>query len=258
MNRLMIFILLISLMGCSATPTGRKQLKLMPESQMNSLGDQSYKEMKKKTPISSNKRYNEYVRCVSYALLNALNRNPKDWEITVFKDESANAFALPGNNIGVHTGILKIATDQAELAAVIGHEIAHVDADHGNERMSQNILTQGLLVGANIVLEEKESQNKNLILAGMGLGMQFGVLMPYSRSHETEADLLGLKYMAKAGFDPAKAANLWKKMSKNGGSPPEILSTHPSPESRIHRLTKEAKKYQSTYQKVKNKPSCHL
>lgn len=253
-----LFILLL-LFGCSTTPTGRSQLKLMPEGQMNSLGDQSYREMKKKIPSSRNRAYNNYVRCVAYAILKANGRSINDWEITVFKDETANAFALPGNNIGVHTGILKIATDQAELAAVIGHEIAHVDADHGNERVSLNMVMQLGLVAGQIALSKGRDKTKNdlILLGALGLS-QFGVLLPFSRSHETEADLLGLKYMAKAGFDPRKASNLWVKMSKGRSSIPEWASTHPSGATRIKALNRESLKYISTYQSVANKPNCSL
>src|SRR5690606_40406772 len=133
------------------------------------------------------------------ALLVALNKNPKDWTVNVFQDDSANAFALPGNNIGVHTGMLKLATDQSELAAVMGHEIAHVEANHGNERVSQNMVVQGGLAVATVALasQEKKTQNQ-LILAGLGVGAQFGIMLPFSRHHEKEADLMGLEYMAKA------------------------------------------------------------
>lgn len=254
----MKYIILFFLISCSSTPMGRTQLKLLPDSQMSALGDQSYAQLKQKIPKSNNKNLNKYVRCVTDALLIAQNKNPREWEVTVFEDNTANAFALPGNNIGVHTGILSLATDQAELAAVLGHEIAHVDSHHGNERLSQNLIIQGGLVVTQIALSQKRSKNDGLILAGLGLGAQFGILLPFSRSHETEADLLGMKYMALAGFNPDMAVILWQKMAKGGSSVPEFMSTHPSSQSRINYLTEEAKKYKQTFLNVSSKPNCHL
>jgi predicted Zn-dependent protease len=247
------------LCACATTTTGRNQLRLMPESQMASLGNQSYEQMRKTKKVSTNARYVNYVNCVTEAVLKGNGRNAKEWKVTVFEDESANAFALPGNNIGVHTGILKLASDQAELAAVIGHEIAHVDLHHGNERVSQNLLIQGGLVAGQLVLSQGENKNRDqLILASLGLGAQFGILLPFSRSHETEADLLGMQYMAKAGFNPEMASSLWVKMNKGGSNVPEFMSTHPSSQSRIDYLKKEAVKYQATYQAVTIKPQCQL
>lgn len=252
-------ILAFLIFSCSTTPTGRNQLKLMPESQMDALGNQSYQQMRKKIPISNNRRYNNYVRCVSHAILKANGRNINNWKITVFKDPTANAFALPGKNIGVHTGLLKIATNQEELAAVIGHEIAHVDAHHGNERVSLNMVVQLGLAAGQIALSSGKNKTKNdlILLGALGLS-QFGILLPFSRSHETEADLLGLKYMANAGFDPTKASNLWVKMSKGKSSLPEFASTHPNSQTRIKALNREAIKYVTTYQNVTHKPRCSL
>lgn len=253
-----ILLFLFQMNSCSVTPTGRSQLKLMPDSQMTKMGDASYEELKKKVPESKEPKQISYVKCVTNALLNAMGERPSEWEIRIFKDESANAFALPGKHIGVHTGMLKIATDQAELAAVIGHEIAHVKAEHGNERVSQNLIVQGGLAAGAIALNNSDNKNASLILAGLGVGAQFGILLPFSRKHESEADILGMKYMASAGFNPKGAVALWEKMSKQGNSPAEWLSTHPNPKSRIAYLEKEAKKYQSAYQNVALKPACHL
>lgn len=251
-------IVLVLVLGCSTTPTGRRQLKLIGDSKMSELGDQSYAQLKSQTPMSKNDDQVRYVKCISEGILKAIGQNPNEWEINVFADDSANAFALPGKNIGVHTGILKIASTPAQLAAVIGHEIAHVELDHGNERLSQNMIIQGGLAATQIALSQKSSdQTKNqLIVAGLGIGVQFGLALPFSRYHEKEADLLGLNYMARAGFDPTQAAELWIKMGQSSGSTPEFLSTHPNSSSRVEYLKKEAPKYKNQYNAVLNKPKC--
>lgn len=250
------FILCLFLFACSTSPTGRSQLTLMPSDQMSQMGDTAFQEMKKTQPVSNDSQKVQYVKCVTNRLLQAMGENPSEWEIKVFKDDSPNAFALPGKNIGVHTGMLDLVNNQHQLAAVIGHEIGHVIADHGNERVSQNLVAQAGLTAADIALG-RDSKNDQIIMAALGLGAQYGVLLPFSRKQESEADHLGLEYMAKAGFDPREAAELWKLMKqKAGGSPPEFLSTHPSPASRIQELSQLAPKYMQTYQAVENKPQC--
>lgn len=246
------------IVGCSSTPTGRSQLTLMSDSQMSSMGEQSFNEMKKNLKISHDQRQNTYVKCVSENILRSEGRNPSEWEVVVFEDKAINAFALPGKKIGVYTGMLGVATDQAELAAVIGHEVGHVDAEHGNERFSQNILLQGSLAAANVALAMKGNENGQLIMAGLGLGAQFGIMLPYSRKHESEADLIGLRYMAKAGFDPRGSVRLWEKMAKSGSHGPEFLSTHPVPETRIKQLNAHMGEALSVYNQIPSKPSCHL
>lgn len=255
-NLYLVFFLFI-FFGCSSSPTGRKQLKLIDSSQMAKMGDSSFEELKKKQPVSQNPKQNKYVKCITVELLKAMGENPSEWEILVFKDDSPNAFALPGKNMGVHTGMLSLVNNQHQLAAVIGHEIGHVIANHGNERVSQGLLTQAGLTAADLVLG-RDSKNDQMIVAALGLGAQFGILLPFSRKQETEADRLGLQYMAKAGFDPSEAPELWKLMSaKSGGkSPPEFMSTHPSPSSRIKDLSERAPAFMETYQNTNPKPHC--
>lgn len=240
----LLFLLLFT-QACATSPTGRKQLVVLSDSQMNSMGSQSFDEMKKKIPRESSPRVNAYVRCVADALLRHSRDQTgvRDWEVVVFRDDSANAFALPGGKIGVHTGLLKVAVTPAQLAAVVGHEIAHVIARHGNERVSQTFATQGGLAVVSAILSGKDrsedaQKKRALLFAGLGLGMQFGVLLPFSRSHESEADIVGQDLMANAGFDPAESLELWRNMAKASGSrsPPEFLSTHPSNETRIQDL----------------------
>jgi len=250
-------ILIFAVSACATTPTGRRQMRLMGEGQMDQMGDSSFSEMQKKLPVSTNPQYNAMVRCISIALLKAMGTNPNEWDIKVFDDKSPNAFALPGNNIGVHTGMITLVQNQHQLAAVIGHEIGHVLAHHGNERVSQSMISQTGMQVAGAVLGNG-SQSDQLILAGLGLGAQFGVLLPFSRKQETEADRMGVEYMAKAGFDPTQAAALWQVMSaaSGGGGQPEFMSTHPSAASRIADLTAYAKGYVATYQNAPIKPQC--
>lgn len=157
--------------------------------------------------------------------------------MTVFQEDSANAFALPGGKIGVHTGLLKVADNQSQLAAVIGHEIGHVQAQHSNERMSLQYATQSgmQLLGA---LAGQDSAAKQGIMAALGVGAEYGLALPFSRKHEAEADIIGLQLMAQAGFDPRESVGLWQNMAAaNGGNePPEFMSTHPSNSTRIEGL----------------------
>jgi predicted Zn-dependent protease len=200
------------------------------------MGVAAYEQMKQETPISDDRATNAYVRCVADAILNEIPQAGGNWELTVFEDYAVNAFALPGGTIGVYTGLLKVADGQDQLAAVIGHEIAHVIADHGNARISAAYAAQTGLQLAQAVAGAPTAQ-RNQLWGLLGLGVQAGVLLPYGRGQESEADMLGIEYMARAGFDPGASVLLWQNMSKAGGAgPPEFLSTHPSHETRISDL----------------------
>lgn len=224
---------------------------------MSQMGNSAFAQMKQKqSPLPKSAKATRYVRCITERLLKAMGENPQSWKIEVFGDKSPNAFALPGKNMGVHTGMIDLSQNQDQLAAVIGHEIGHVLAHHGNERATQQMLMQGGLAAADIFYGQKSKTN-GLVVSALGLGAQFGVLLPFSRKHETEADELGIRYMAKAGFDPREAAELWKLMKKSSaGAPPEFLSTHPSAQSRIQNLTGKAKGLLSVYDSVNDKPRC--
>ena len=187
-------------------------------------------------PKSNDERVNRYVRCVASAVT-AEAPGSHAWEVRVFESAQVNAFALPGGKIGVYTGILKVAENQHQLAAILGHEVAHVTAEHGNARVSAAYATQASLQVTQVLVGPSTPQ-KQQALALLGLGAQYGVLMPYGRRQETEADLIGLEIMAKAGFDPREAVGLWRNMSKaaQGRQPPVLLSTHPSHEGRIKAL----------------------
>ncbi len=255
LNLAIAFALLIS---CASSPTGRSQLILISDSQIAQMGIASFTQMKEQSPPVKDAAASTYVSCVSNALLKAAGENPVKWEVQVFNDKSPNAFALPGRKIGVHTGMFSVAQTPAQLAAVIGHEIGHVQAKHGAERVSLNMASQLSQQAAAISLQNNE--NSQLIMAAIGLGSQIGVMLPYSRTHESEADYIGLKLMAKAGFDPQDSIDLWINMSKaSNGNPPEFLSTHPSGKTRIQKLSANMPEANAIYQSVKAKglvPQC--
>ncbi len=256
MKILKYVLVILFISSCSTTPTGRKRLTLLPENQMNQMGDTAYAEMIKKQPtLSKSSSQYKRVHCLSVALLKAMGEDPQNWDINVFKDDEPNAFALPGNNFGVHTGMIDLVDNNSQLAAVIGHEIGHVLAKHGNERASQQLAVQGGMVLAQLYLGQDSNTDK-ILLGAMGLGAQVGILLPFSRKQESEADELGLKYMSEAGFDPAQAPQLWKKMAQKGSGPPEFLSTHPSPETRINKLSELAPRYKDIYLSQKSKNNC--
>lgn len=239
--------------GCQTSPTGRKQLILLPDDQLDAMGAQSFQELKTQTPIERDPASNAYVKCVANAITSALGSG--NWEVVVFKDDSANAFALPGGKIGVHTGMLKVAQTQDQLAAVIGHEVGHVLAKHGNERMSETLGAQTALAVFGATQKDRDQNNWKLALAS--LGVQFGYLLPHSRNQESEADVVGLELMAKAGFDPRQSVELWRNMSAaGGGQPPEFMSTHPSHETRIADLSANIPGAMNIYNQTKARPSC--
>ncbi|MGF1753616.1 M48 family metallopeptidase [Vibrio makurazakiensis] len=234
-------LVVAGLTACSASPTGRNQLLLFSDQDMNQLGATSFEQMKKEQPISKDAKTNAYVQCVSNSITQYIPKQKgfNNWEVVVFDSDQVNAFALPGGKIGVYTGLLKVAVNQDQLATVIGHEIAHVLADHSNERLSQSQLANTGLQLTNIAVGASQySQYQGVTMAALGLGVQYGVILPYGRTQESEADIVGLEYMAKAGFNPNQSVDLWQNMAKasGGSAPPELLSTHPSHNTRIKDL----------------------
>jgi predicted Zn-dependent protease len=254
----MATITLLVLVSCGTSPLGRKQMMMMPDAQLNQMGIKSFAAYKQKLPIERDSTINRYVRCIANAILTAANLPANQWEVVVFRDDSANAFAVPGNKIGVHTGLIDISENQNQLAAVIGHEVSHVLAKHSNERASQGALlntTQQLLLGGS----NANSGKNQMIMGLLGLGAQFGVMLPFSRIHESEADEHGLYLMSAAGFDPRESIRLWQNMSKGGAKQPEFLSTHPSGQTRISRLNQAMPKAMRNYNQAQatgKKPRC--
>lgn len=253
-----IAVCALILAACQSSPTGRNQLILVSDGQMSQLGAASFAQMLEKSPPSQDKALIDYVQCLSKPLLLAASENPADWEVKVFKDNSPNAFALPGRKIGVHLGMIKLAATPEQLAAVIGHEIGHVQAKHGAERVSLGMASKTAQQVAAIAVNGTEYGPA--AIAALGLGAQYGVILPYSRTHESEADYIGLKIMAKAGFEPQEAVSLWQNMGKLGGKkPPEFMSTHPASSTRIKALSanmNEAKILFEQARQAGKRPSC--
>lgn len=239
------------LTACSQNPyTGRSQLLMVSSGQEMTLGAQAYQQIKSdpKTKMSSDLREVEPVQRVAARVIEAAKKskyaeiaNQFQWEVTVIKDDKTlNAFALPGGKIAVYTGIFPAAKNEAGLAAIMGHEVVHALARHGGERMSQNVVTQGLLTGANVALAVAgvSPLATQGAMSALGAGAQFGVLLPFSRKHESEADYIGLLLASSAGYDPREAVRVWERMGQfsGGGGPPEFMSTHPGHETRIHQM----------------------
>lgn len=247
--------------GCQTSALGRRQFKMMSETEMSQMGVAAFADISKQTPPSRDALANAKVTCVANAITRSLtNVNAQNsWEVRVFADDTPNAFALPGGKIGVNTGLLKVARTQGQLAAVIGHEVSHVIEGHANERVSSEFASQTFMQAA-AVLADASNPMYGQMIGLLGAGVQVGVLLPYGRKHESEADLLGLDLMARAGFDPRESIALWRNMSEaGGGQPPEFLSTHPSHSTRIRDLEQRMPIAMPLYEDAKAKgraPRC--
>lgn len=243
------------LVACATSPTGRTQLALFSEAKLAEMGAASYQKIKKETPVEQAGGVNRYVQCVADAIT---RQTGGTWEVTVFEQDQANAFALPGGKIGVYKGLLDVSEGQDQLATVIGHEVAHVLSDHANERVSQQFATQGALQVASAIAGGGASGQT--AMAALGLGAQVGILLPFSRAQESEADVVGLELMARAGFNPSASVDLWRNMAESGsGKPPEFLSTHPGTQSRIDKLQSQIPKVMPLYRKARSNgrtPNC--
>jgi predicted Zn-dependent protease len=262
-SQLLVAAAVIALAACATSPTGRKQfvLPMFTDTEVSKMGVAAYEDLKKKQKLSKDPQANHYVNCVTNAILASLPEDEgKGWEINVFQDDEPNAFALPGKKIGVHTGIFKVATNQDQLAAVIGHEIGHVRAHHGAERMSQQFAAQGAMAVAGILAATSDNSQKGIAVAALGAGLTYGVLMPFSRTQESEADVVGLRLMAQAGFNPDESIVLWQNMAAtNEKKPPEFMSTHPSDQTRMSNLSRLLPETEGLYadaKKAGRRPNC--
>ncbi|MEM1007456.1 MAG: M48 family metallopeptidase, partial [Myxococcota bacterium] len=206
-------VLFVVVHACVKTVGGRRALIFMSESKMHAMGVQAYADIRKKEKVSTNPRFNTLVTRIGRHIAQASGARFK-WEFTVFDSKQVNAFCLPGGKIGVFTGILPVARTEAGLAAIMGHEVAHATLRHGAQRMSQNVLVQFGLSASGLLF--KDSKYQKHIMGALGLGAQYGILMPYGRAHETEADQVGLEYAAKAGYSPHAAVKLWLRMDQLG------------------------------------------
>lgn len=238
-------------LSCGTNPfTGKKTLALVPNSQILPMAFQQYSQFLGENKVVRGTSDAEMIKRVGQKISKAserwLNANGhagylKDykWEYNLVEDKTVNAWCMPGGKIVFYTGILPIANGERGVAAIMGHEVAHALANHGQQRMSAGQIQQVAGVATQVAISGKSSQTQQLIGTAFGLGSQFGVMLPFSRSHETEADKIGLTLMAIAGYNPTEAAELWKRMKANSGgqAPPEFMSTHPSNDTRIRNLT---------------------
>jgi predicted Zn-dependent protease len=237
-------VLLSMALGCQTAPvTGRQQLILIPPAQEIALGLQSYRDILKESKLSQDKATVDMVNRVGWDIARVVDRDfpiSKDynWEFSVIEDEKTpNAFALPGGKIAVYTGILKYTQNEAGLATVMAHEVSHALARHGGERMTQALLASVGAVALNVAIQDKSTEAKRAINTAYGAGATVGVLLPFSRLEESEADHIGLVLMAKAGYDPREAIRFWERMGQAGGKkPPAFLSTHPTDQKRIAQI----------------------
>src|SRR5690348_6760448 len=264
--------LFVEASGCVTNPyTKRWQLLMVPQSYEANLGTQAYQDVlhDPKVKISHNPSEVTPVERVAGRIVEAAKRskyaeaaNEFKWEVSVIKDDATkNAFALPGGKIAVYTGIFPIADNESGLAAIVGHEVVHALARHGSERMSQGILAQIGLVGASIALGTQgfSPLTSQAAMSALGVGAQVGVLLPFSRAHESEADYIGLLLAADAGYDPHEAVRVWERMQQSGGQQPhEFLSTHPGHETRIKRLTEEMPEALAHYEEANKAPVAQL
>ena len=242
--------------GCATAPeTGRKQLLLVSPSEEARMGMQAFNQLKQEQPVVSNGKDAALVRKVGQRIARVAPLPNAEWEFVLFKDDTPNAFALPGGKVGINTGMLPVTKNEAGMATVMGHEVAHAVARHGAERMSQGLAVQlgGALLGA--ALGGQAGTARDAAMQVYGLGAQYGVMLPYSRAHELEADELGLIFMARAGYDPAEAIEFWKRFAsynaKQGGKPPEFLSTHPLDARRIQELQRMMPRARAEYERAK-------
>lgn len=245
-------LLLIIATACSTVPiTGRSQLNLVDAQQINTLASQQYREMLNESKVQRGTANAQMVQRagqrISSAVESYLRENGQgklvegfQWEYTLIDDPAINAFCMPGGKIGVYTGLLPVAQTEEGLAVVMGHEVAHAIAQHSNERMSQQMFAQ---LGTSVVdqaVQTNSALTKQLLMTSVGLGAQYGILLPYGRTQESEADRLGLIFMARAGYNPEAAIPFWQRMAVAGGGArtPEFLSTHPNPDTRIRDIQK--------------------
>lgn len=231
--------LFLTFVACATTPyTGRTQLILISPHQESELGASAFQQLRAEQKVSDDPTLQALVERIGWRIAKVADMPEAEWEFVVFDEpKSVNAFALPGGKVGVFTGILPVARTEGGLAAIMSHEVAHVIARHGGERLSQGILAQLGAVALQVGMAGSDPTVVRSVMTAYGLGAQVGVLLPYGRLQESEADRIGLLLMAKAGYDPHEAVSLWERMARlDGARPPEFLSTHPAPARRIQEL----------------------
>ncbi len=246
-----LLALLLAACATTTSPTGRRQIMGgVSQQQLDQLGAQAFAETKAKQTLSTDGKQNAYVQCVVNALVAELPQQYRGvrWETALFVEKEPNAFALPGGKVGVNTGIFSVAKNQDQLAAVIGHEIGHVISRHHEERLTRQMGASSLLQIAGALAGDYGQ----LVTQGGGMVAQTGFLLPNSRTQESEADVVGQRLMAQAGFDPAQAVDLWQNMMAAGGArSPQWLSTHPDPANRIRELQRDINALEPVYRQAR-------
>ena len=244
-----LFLLLLFFVGCKTVPiTGRQKLSIFPESQVMSMSFQQYDQVIGEAQLSTNREQVAMIKRVGTRIQKAVEEYLRStghaevlegfaWEFNLIESDQVNAWCMPGGKVAFYTGILPICQDETGVAVVMGHEVAHAIAGHGSERMSQQAVAQLGQQVVSIATMNESAEMQAIYMAAFGLGVQYGALLPFSRKHESEADEMGLIFMALAGYDPREAPAFWERMAAQGGQkPPEFMSTHPSDDRRIRDL----------------------
>lgn len=249
MKKILTLLVVVSIsISCQKVPiTGRRQVKMLPESQLIGMSKTEYASFLSASNVIDNSSDAQLVKRVGKKIADAVEQYMIkhhhqsriagfEWEFNLIQDDQVNAWCMPGGKVSVYTGILKLTKDENGLAVVLGHEVAHAIAQHGNERMSQGMLVELGGMALDVATSSKSEETRNIFMNAYGIGAQTGVLLPFSRKNELESDKLGLVFMQLAGYDASLAPLFWERMAANGGSVPEFLSTHPSDETRIREI----------------------
>lgn len=241
------------LISCTTNPlTGEEQFIIVSQDQLTRMSLQSWSQIKDDTPELKDRAEQRRLRRLGERIVAVSGIKDRTWEFVVFDSEQVNAFALPGGKVGIYTGILELMENDSQLATVVGHEVGHVAGRHGAERVSQAMAANVGMQAAAAAMAIGDISGANAIIGLLGAGVTYGVILPYSRAHETEADELGVQYMAKAGYNPEESVKFWQTMAKQGGQrPPEFMSTHPAPETRIRNLQRLVPRWYPVYQRNK-------
>jgi len=257
-----LLALVIILGACASVPiTGRQQFNIIPDSQMHEMSFQQYGQVLGDSNLSTNSQDVAMIKRVGgriqkaveqYAAINGWSDQlaSYSWEFNLIESDQVNAWCMPGGKVAFYTGILPICQDETGVAVVMGHEIAHAIAEHGAERMSHQMIVQMGGMALSEAVKEKPGETQELYMAAFGIGTQFGAMLPFSRKHESEADHMGLIFMAMAGYDPREAPVFWQRMAAGGGAkPPEFMSTHPSDDTRVRQLNENMAEALRYYQR---------
>ena len=264
---LSLLLSVIMIYSCNSVPvTGRKQLTIIPDSELMAMSFQQYDDFLKENPPSKDREQTQVVKNIGNRIKNSVEDymddnnmshmlDGYDWEFNYVDSEQVNAWCMPGGKVVVYSGIIPVTKSESGLAVVMGHEIAHAIADHGNERMSQELIRQAGGIGLMVALNEQPEETQALWMAVYGVGTEVAAMLPYSRLHESEADKMGLMFMAMAGYDPREAPSFWQRMSSQSGGqkPPEFLSTHPSDQTRVNNLNEWMPEAMTYYNNNKGK-----